>query len=129
MLAHDKAQGLCPSTAYSTLALAFVCFTAIAIFVPFPLATVPSLLGKRMGRAFGAWTLLAAVVCTVLRSNAERRKLASGISCPLKRGVRLMAILHLAIAAARLLLESADVYPAAMACQPAVLASWLIYAV
>ena len=46
----------------------------------------------------------------------------------LRRGVLATACLHLAIALARPLLEPASVYPAAMACKPAVVASLLLYA-
>lgn len=113
---------------YASLALAFACFTAFAIFAPFPLATVPSLLGKRLARAFGAWTLLATVTCVVLQRHAEGCGLPSKVARTLKRGVRIMAVGHLLIAVARPLLESTDVYPAAMACQPIVLSSWLVYA-
>ena len=37
--------------AYATLSAAFGAFAALAVFAPFPIATVPSLLGKRLVRA------------------------------------------------------------------------------
>ena len=39
--------------AYATLSAAFGTFAALAVFAPFPLGTVPSLLGKRLVRAYG----------------------------------------------------------------------------
>ena len=36
---------------YATLSAAFGAFAALAVFAPFPIATVPSLLGKRLVRA------------------------------------------------------------------------------
>lgn len=39
--------------AYATLSAAFGAFAALAVFAPFPIATVPSLLGKRLVRAYG----------------------------------------------------------------------------
>ena len=39
--------------AYATLSAAFGAFAALAVFAPFPIATVPSLLGKRLVRAHG----------------------------------------------------------------------------
>ena len=38
---------------YATLSAAFGAFAALAVFAPFPIATVPSLLGKRLVRAHG----------------------------------------------------------------------------
>ena len=38
---------------YVTLSAAFGAFAALAVFAPFPIATVPSLLGKRLVRAHG----------------------------------------------------------------------------
>ena len=117
---------------YNILSLAFAIFTGLAVFAPFPLATVPSLLGKRMARAFGAWTLMAAVMFYELRSAAQDARLGSGCGqCPvcfMKKGLVSFAFLHLAVGAARLALESADVYPAAMACLPATLASVAVFA-
>ena len=39
--------------AYATLSAAFGAFAVLAVFAPFPIATVPSLLGKRLVRAHG----------------------------------------------------------------------------
>ena len=41
------------SSLYATLSAAFGAFAALAVFAPFPIATVPSLLGKRLVRAHG----------------------------------------------------------------------------
>jgi hypothetical protein len=156
----------------ATLALSFGAFAGLAVFAPFPLATVPSLLGKRLARAYGAWALLFAVVCHALTRAAEsgewpvgaggasaepsgdelereyadvlgaglgiKRSAAAHADVPpaapvtracrsLERGARRMAAAHLLVSAARPLLESASLYPAAMACRPAVAASLLVY--
>lgn len=84
---------------------------------------MPSLLGKRMARAFGAWTLLAAAALLCLRQRLPLR--AGGAA--LRRGMAQMASGHLALVGARLALESTQVYPAAMACIPATAASLLVY--
>ena len=67
---------------YSLLTFAFGLFSALAIFAPFPLATVPSLVGKRLARAFGAWTLLASIVCYTLRSIAHEEPPPPGRAPP-----------------------------------------------
>mmetsp|Transcript_6781 Transcript_6781/g.10073 ORF Transcript_6781/g.10073 Transcript_6781/m.10073 type:complete len:417 (-) Transcript_6781:247-1497(-) len=117
---------------YNFLSMAFTIFTALAIFAPLPLATVPSILGKRMCRAFGAMTLLAAVMMYELKVAAQDGRLGSGcekcITCHLKTGILFFASSHLAIAGARALLESPSLYPAAMTCIPAVVVSMLVYA-
>ena len=113
-----------PRPQYTTLALAFGLFSALSLMAPFPLATVPSLMGKRLARASGAWTLLAATQLAVLgggRGGASLRR-------ELRSGLLTMSVAHLAVGAARPLLESPALYPAAMACLPAVGASLAVYA-
>ena len=104
-------------------ARAFAVFTAGAILAPFPVATLPSLLGKRMARAFGAWSLLGAAACLSLRD-------AKGAAArPLKRGLRAHALAHVALAAARPFVDGMGLYPAATACAPAWAATLLAYGV
>lgn len=140
-----------PAVEYAFLSVAFAAFAGGAIFAPFPLATVPSLLGKRLARAYGAWALLAASACFVIKEEEDNRQTlhnetlalppAASAAAPtavaaapstatapaLKRGLAQTAGLHLAVAAARPLLESAMLYPAAMNCLPAVAASLLVF--
>ena len=81
-------------------------------------------MGKRLARASGAWTLLAATQLAVLgggRGGASLRR-------ELRSGLLTMSVAHLAVGAARPLLESHALYPAAMACLPAVGASLAVYA-
>ena len=128
----------------ATLSLAFLALTSIALAAPFPLATVPSLLGKRCARAFGAWTLLAAVALQTLKAmvsrlaNANSPGSATEVGAAgggsvssavgvLRLGLRAMSVAHLGIMLARPLVETVSVYPAAMACLPATLMSVLVY--
>ena len=112
------------------LSLTFGTFTALAVFAPFPLATVPSLLGKRLARAFGAWLWLTSVVLYSLQDSRKAGltiKPNSSVRL-LARGVRDMCAAHLGVGLMRVLLETSTVYPAAFACLPAVVASVVIYA-
>ena len=68
------------------------------------------MLGKRLARAFGAWTM-ATVALQALKDGSEAR--------PSPRAARHVR-LHLVLMAARPLLETATVYPAALAVLPAV---------
>lgn len=114
------------ASGYSALTVCFGLFAALAIFAPFPLATVPSLVGKRLARAYGAWMLLAAVVTNALKHATERGPLTKA-TYTLQRGVRLLAASHLVIAVVRPLVDQPALYPAAMGCKPAVVASWLVF--
>ena len=108
----------------ATASTAFAAFASLAVFAPFPLATVPSLLGKRLARAYGAWALLAA---TALHSLKEGGDTPGGPT--LRRALRVMSVMHLALVLIiRPILEGPAVYPAAMACLPAVIASLLAFA-
>lgn len=133
-------------SALSTLALSFASFTCISALSPFPLATVPSLLGKRLARASGAWTLLTVAILITLKDGAERvlrdaagafasvtepapprQSSSAAAHAILGRGVQIHAASHLAVAAARPLLDTTALYPAAFACRPAVLLSIVVY--
>ena len=59
---------------YSLLSSSFLLFTALG-FGPFPLAVVPSWTGRRLSRAFPAWSLLAAACSYNLKEAAESGKL------------------------------------------------------
>ena len=58
---------------YSLLATGFLALTAVG-FGSFPLAVVPSWTGRRLSRAFPAWTLLAATSSFNLKEAVENGK-------------------------------------------------------
>jgi hypothetical protein len=90
------------------------------------------LLGKRLARAYGAWTLLAAVCFAVLKDAAESRCVEprdeTTYETSLRRGIHRFAWSHLSVFVLRPVLDKVDLYPAALACQPAALASLLVFA-
>ena len=61
---------------YALLSTSFLVLTATALG-PFPLAVVPSWTGRRLSRAFPAWTLLAAATSFDLKEARESGKLIS----------------------------------------------------
>ena len=128
----SSSRGSC-SAVYRSLAVAFAVFTLGSIFAPFPIATLPSLLGKRLARAYGAWTWLATVCFVALKDAAERRTIEqrdeASYETTLRRGMSRFAYAHLFVSLiARPLLDKIDLYPAALACKPAVIASLLVFA-
>ena len=114
------------ATELGAVAAAFAAFAGVAVFAPFPLATLPSLLGKRSARAAGAWSLLSCAAYLCLRDRARG---AADDVAPLEAGLRRSAAAHLALAAARPFLDGVGLYPAAAAVAPALVASLAVYAV
>lgn len=57
---------------YSLCSFLFLWFTVMPIAADFPLATVPSILGRRLSRAASAWTFLAAVVSYAIKDGIEK---------------------------------------------------------
>lgn len=113
---------------YAFLFLAFSAFALGAVFAAFPLATLPTLLGKRLARAAGAWMLLAAVVCYELAMEHAHSAGDTAVP-PLRRGLMQHSLMHLAVAVARPLVDSVQLYPAALACIPATIVCYGVYVV
>jgi hypothetical protein len=61
---------------YSILASSFLFFTGLQLVAPHPLSVIPSWTGRRLARAFPAWTLLAAVNSFDLKEATENGKLS-----------------------------------------------------
>jgi len=60
---------------YSLLTAGFLLLTAVQTLGPHPLAVIPSWTGRRLARAFPAWTLLAAVTSYDLKEATEKKLL------------------------------------------------------
>lgn len=93
---------------YAVLSAAFLVMTFLGVG-PQPLATVPSFTGRRLSRAFAAWTLLAAVVSYTLKDAAERGLLiaSGGAECfrTLARGLGGFGALYVAANFGKLLFD------------------------
>lgn len=113
---------------YAALSLAFALFAALSVAAPFPLATVPSFLGRRLSRAYGGWLLLASVMMYSCKDAAERGRLSTSTFCTLKRGMAASSAFHLAVTAAKLIFDDLDYYANALVVKPASVASLAVYA-
>ena len=83
---------------YAVAALLFAWFAVLPVVSPFPRATVPTLLGKRLSRAASAWTWLAAVACYDLKEAIEEQRDTSR----LRTGLAVGSAAHLGLVAAKI---------------------------
>lgn len=118
---------------YAMASALFFCFAMMPLMVGFPLATVPTILGKRLSRAAGAWTFLAAVVAYVLKDAAERGRLHASTFRTLRRGLAAASGAHLLLVALKLAgidggrAGLLSLYPGALSVPGASLASLVMY--
>ena len=134
--AHDDPDKSIDGRAlYATACAGFVWFAIMPCLVAFPLATVPTILGKRLSRAASAWTFLSAVAAYVLKDGAERGRLHASTFRTIRRGLAASSGIHLFVVALKL--AGADggrvgllkYYPAAMSCPKASLCSLAVHAI
>ena len=100
-------KGRAPSPVWRGVAIAFAGLALVAAVAPFPLATLPTMLGRRLSRAFGAFSLLYA---------AAAMALATADPEVLRRGVARAAAAHWVAVGAKLVVERnclREFYPAA----------------
>jgi hypothetical protein len=65
------------SSSYATGAVGLLYFTIQPIVSPYPLATIPSILGKRLSRPASAFSLLGAIVAYCLKEKKQQPSSAS----------------------------------------------------
>eukprot|EP00965_Chrysotila_dentata_P077484 2557954-Pleurochrysis_carterae.AAC.3 len=112
----------------------FAFFTVLPLVSAFPLATLPSILGKRLSRAAAAWTFLASVVSFTLKDAAQRGRIHASTFVTLRKGLAAASAAHLLLVALKLC--GADggfsgliaFYPAAMSRRKAAAASLVVHA-
>ena len=100
-------KGRAPSPVWRGVAIAFAGLALVAAVAPFPLATLPTMLGRRLSRAFGAFSLLYAAAAMALATADQK---------VLRRGVARAAAAHWVAVGAKLVVERnclREFYPAA----------------
>ena len=124
---------------YALTTVGFVWFTALPVLSYYPLATVPSILGKRLTRPAAAFTWLAAVSSYCLKDAADRDRLKASTFRILQRGLMTGSALHLTLVALKLIgIDGGgfvipgdslwEVYPAMMAVPFALGVSLMVHA-
>lgn len=94
---------------YALCSLLFLWFTIMPVVVDYPLATVPSILGRRLSRAASAWTFLAAIVSYTVKDGFEKGELGDingandGYSTVLRTGLAVGSAAHLFIIGLKLI--------------------------
>jgi hypothetical protein len=81
---------------YSLLTTGFLILTAIQTLGPHPLSVIPSWTGRRLARAFPAWTLLAAVTSFDLKESTEKGKVLLHDNQILSKGIKGYGVVYLA---------------------------------
>ena len=81
---------------YSLLTTGFLILTALQTLGPHPLSVIPSWTGRRLARAFPAWTLLAAVTSYDLKEATENGKVLLHENRILSRGIKGYGVVYLA---------------------------------
>lgn len=89
---------------YAVIASSMAFFTASQLLGPHPWAVIPSWTGRRLARAFPAWTLLAAVSAFDLKEAVEHGKL--GASRGLAAGIQGFGTLYLGAKVGAIFLDS-----------------------
>ena len=95
------------SPVWCGVAAAFMGWALVAALAPFPLATLPTMLGRRLSRAFGAFSVLYAAAALSLATSDQK---------VLRRGVARAAAAHWVAVGAKLVVERnclREFYPAA----------------
>jgi len=126
------------SAVYATVSLGLLYFAIQPVVSPYPLATIPTILGKRLSRPASAFTLLGSVVAYSLE---ERSIDDSEISIQkiLRRGIGLGSAAHLALIFLKIIGVDGgglifkgrglwEVYPAMIAVPFAASCSFAVYA-
>ena len=112
-----------PSPVWCGVAAAFLGWALVAAVAPFPLATLPTMLGRRLSRAFGAFSVLYAAAALALATADQK---------VLRRGVARAAAAHWFAVGAKLVVERnclREFYPAAFSRPVASLAALGTFAV
>ena len=107
----DAAEAKVVAPALLTAALG--AWTCAALAAPFPTATLPYALGRRLSRAAGAHTLLACAAAYCARDAEVRGRSDASTFVKLRKGLRAVGVLHLLCFAAKVAFDDWSQYPAA----------------
>ena len=123
---------------WSLCTVGFLCFAILPIVSPYPLATVPTILGKRLSRPASAFTFLASVCSYCLKDASDRGIGNSPEIMRIRRGLLVGSFTHLTLLTLKLVGVDGggfilpgrglwEVYPAMLAVPFATLSSMVLH--
>ena len=127
------------SALYATGAIGLLYFTIQPIVSPYPLATIPTILGKRLSRPASAFTLLGAVLAYCLKDYDDKSDYEKIAHNTLRKGLAWGSAAHLSLVLMKIIGVDGgglvfpgrglwEVYPAMIAVPFAAAVSFAVYA-
>ncbi|CAB9500516.1 expressed unknown protein [Seminavis robusta] len=105
-MAPNDSNNNTTSALYSSATIGLLWFTVLPLVSDYPLLTIPTILGKRLSRAAGAFTWMGAVMAYSLRQASDEvpaQETDSPCQACLRKGLGIASALHVGLIALKLI--------------------------